>query len=89
MTFILLIKSIKSSKLIKEDYLVHLNLNSLELLLGHGHLIDPVLVLRNVELILDGVSSAVVLLIKRLLESREVIAPSESGPVGAVAEDGS
>jgi hypothetical protein len=89
LTFILLIKRIKSSKLIKEYDLMHLNLHSLELLLGHGHLIDTVLVLWDVELILDGVSPAVVLLIEWLLESREVIAPAESGAVGAVAEDGS
>ena len=89
MTFILLIKGIKSSELIKEHDLVHFNLHSLELLFGLGYLIDTVLVLRDVELILNGVSSAVVLLIEGLLESREVVAPAESGPISAVAEDGS
>ena len=68
MTFILFIKGIKS-ELIKEYDLVNLNLHSLELLLGLGHLIDAILVLGDVELIFDGVSSAVELFIEWFLES--------------------
>ena len=68
---------------------MHFNLHSLELLFGLGYLIDPILVLRYVELILDGVRPAVVHLIEWLLEGREVIAAAESGPISAVAEDGS
>ena len=68
MTFILFIKGIKS-ELIKEYDLVNLNLHSLELLLGLGHLIDAILVLGDVELVFDGLSSAVELLIEWFLES--------------------
>jgi len=42
LTFYLIIKSLS----IKEDYLMNLDLKGLELLLGHGHLIDAVFVLR-------------------------------------------